>query len=241
MPGITVLTASWLRQKRRAMSGMMRTEVLRIQRRLGVATLYVTHDQTEAMTMGDRVAVMRAGVLQQCDKPNDLYSKPKNLFVAAFIGSPAMNLFEATLSDDGTTLKLGSQSISLNDVVLQRPSLARYRGQTVVIGIRAEDLPVAEGDLQHGPLLYGNVEAVEALGSELLVHFSIDATRVTPDGATEESSDDFVPNVPINIVGEGIARVQPRAAVIAGEKAPFAIFPDRLHFFDPITQVAIED
>ncbi|MGA7836319.1 MAG: sn-glycerol-3-phosphate ABC transporter ATP-binding protein UgpC [Acidimicrobiales bacterium] len=217
----------------------MRTEVRRIQQRIGVATLYVTHDQTEAMTMGDRVAVMRAGHLQQCDRPNDLYSKPKNLFVAAFIGSPAMNLFEATMSDDGSSLKLGSQTLSLGEAVNHRPGLARYRGKSVVIGIRAEDLPIAEGELRNGPVLEGRVEAVEALGSELLVHFSIDATRVSPDMSVEES-DDFVPTVPLDIVGEGIARVQPRASVTAGEKAAFAIFSDRLHFFDPNTQVAIE-
>jgi multiple sugar transport system ATP-binding protein len=219
----------------------MRIEVRRIQRRIGVATLYVTHDQTEAMTMGDRVAVMRAGVLQQCDTPNDLYRCPKNLFVAAFIGSPAMNLFEATLSEDGTSLTLGSQTIALNDAVGLPAGLEKYRGKSVVIGIRAEDLPLAEGDLLHGPVLQGHVEAVEALGSELLVHFSIDATRISPDSMLEEGSDDFVANVPINIVGEGIARVQPRASIQAGDKSPFALFPDRLHFFDPNTQAVIED
>jgi multiple sugar transport system ATP-binding protein len=218
----------------------MRTEVRRIQQRIGVATLYVTHDQTEAMTMGDRVAVMRAGVLQQCDKPNDLYSRPKNLFVAAFIGSPAMNLFEATLSEDGSSLKLGSQTISLHGAVGLPAGLAAYRGKKVVIGLRAEDMPLAEGDLLHGPVLQGDVEAVEALGSELLVHFSIDATRISPDSMLEEGSDDFVANVPINIVGEGIARVHPRASIQAGDKAPFAIYPERLHFFDPNTQAAIE-
>jgi len=93
----------------------MRTEVRRIQRRIGVATLYVTHDQTEAMTMGDRVAVMRAGVLQQCDKPSVLYNTPNNLFVAAFIGSPAMNLFEATITEDGSLLQLGSQRLPLGE------------------------------------------------------------------------------------------------------------------------------
>jgi multiple sugar transport system ATP-binding protein len=98
----------------------MRTEVRRIQRRIGVATLYVTHDQTEAMTMGDRVAVMRLGVLQQCEHPQVLYSNPANLFVAAFIGSPAMNLFEAVLSDDGTSLQLGSQSLLIGEAVHQR-------------------------------------------------------------------------------------------------------------------------
>ena len=108
----------------------MRTEVHRIQRRIGVATLYVTHDQTEAMTMGDRVAVMRGGVLQQCAAPQDLYTNPTNLFVAAFIGSPAMNLFEAGLSEDGTALHLGSQVIALGDEVhRQRPGLAAFKGQ----------------------------------------------------------------------------------------------------------------
>jgi multiple sugar transport system ATP-binding protein len=219
----------------------MRTEVRRIQQRIGVATLYVTHDQTEAMTMGDRVAVMRAGVLQQCDKPNDLYRRPKNLFVAAFIGSPAMNLFEAALSEDGTSLTLGSQTIALKDAVGLPVELEKYRGKSVVIGIRAEDLPLAEGDLLQGPVLQGDVEAVEALGSELLVHFSIDATRISPDSMLEEGSDDFVADVPINIVGEGIARVQPRATIRPGDKAPFSLYPDRLHFFDPITQARIGD
>src|ERR1700689_220801 len=118
----------------------MRTEVRRIQRRIGAATLYVTHDQTEAMTMGDRVAVMRAGVLQQCDEPSVLYNKPNNLFVAAFIGSPAMNLFEATISEDGSLLQLGSQRLPLGELLYQRvPSLRSYAGRKVVVGLRAED------------------------------------------------------------------------------------------------------
>jgi multiple sugar transport system ATP-binding protein len=183
---------------------------------------------------------MRAGVLQQCDRPNDLYSRPKNLFVAAFIGSPAMNLFETTLSDDGSSLKIGSQTIDLRGAEGLPAGLQQYRGRSVTIGIRAEDLPLAEGDSLHGPLLRGHVEAVEALGSELLVHFSIDATRISPDSMLDEGSDDFVANVPIDIVGEGIARVHPRASLRAGENAPFAIFPERLHFFDPVTQAAIE-
>lgn len=218
----------------------MRTEVRRIQQRIGVATLYVTHDQTEAMTMGDRVAVMSAGILQQCDSPNDLYSKPKNLFVAAFIGSPAMNLFEATISGDGSSFQLGSQTIALNETVHQlRSDLVKYRGRKVVVGLRAEDLPQAEGDQVHGPSLRGRVEAVEALGSELLVHFTIDANRVSPDNAVDEASDDFVAAAPINIMGEGIARVQPRAMVRVGDDAQFAVFPERLHFFDAESQDAI--
>jgi multiple sugar transport system ATP-binding protein len=218
----------------------MRTEVRRIQQRIGVATLYVTHDQIEAMTMGDRVAVMRAGVLQQCDTPKLLYGSPKNLFVAAFIGSPAMNLFEATLSGDGASLALGSQVISLDARVFELNSgLAAYKGRKVVVGLRAEDLPIAEGERRNGPVLQGRVEAVEALGSELLVHFSIDATRISTETFVEENSDEFVGAAPIAIMGEGVARVEPRATVAAGDDALFTVFPERLHFFDPETQDAV--
>jgi multiple sugar transport system ATP-binding protein len=218
----------------------MRTEVRRIQRRIGVATLYVTHDQTEAMTMGDRVAVMNAGRLQQCDAPNNLYNKPKNLFVAAFIGSPSMNLFEATIASDGQSLQLGSQSVALSAALhQQQPQLAKYFGGPVVVGIRAEDLPLAEGDAIHSPSLRGEVETIEALGSELLVHFSIDATRVLPETVTDESSDDFLAQVPINIIGEGVARVQPRAGVKVGDQAQFAVFAERIQFFDAVSHNAI--
>ncbi len=216
----------------------MRTEVRRIQRRIGVATLYVTHDQTEAMTMGDRVAVMRAGVLQQCDHPQVLYNKPANLFVAAFIGSPAMNLFEATLSDDGTSLRLGSQALAIDEKVYQsRAGLSAYRGRRLVVGLRAEDLPISAGDQQSATTLKASVEAIEALGSELLVHFSIDAPRVSGEQLADATSLETV--AAIDIVGEGIARVEPRSAVRVGEETVFAVFPDRLHFFDPESQIAI--
>ena len=215
----------------------MRTEVHRIQRRIGVATLYVTHDQTEAMTMGDRVAVMRAGVLQQCDEPQVLYARPRNLFVAAFIGSPAMNLFQATLSDDGLLLQLGSQAVVLSNTVMeQRPGLSAFRGRKIVVGIRAEDLPVLTG--QDTGSLAVQVEAVEALGSELLVHFSIDAVRVSGDQVGDEESGEM-PSA-LGSVGEGVARVEPRANVRAGEVARLRLFPERLHFFDPDSQNVIE-
>src|ERR1700722_8248730 len=122
----------------------MRAEVSRIQRRLGVATLYVTHDQVEAMTMGDRVAVLRAGVLQQCEKPQTLYDNPKNLFVAGFMGSPAMNLFEAQITEGAGAVMIGSQRIELNDAVLsRRPGVRAYANRRIVLGIRPEDLPMA--------------------------------------------------------------------------------------------------
>jgi multiple sugar transport system ATP-binding protein len=217
----------------------MRTEVRRIQRRIGVATLYVTHDQTEAMTMGDRVAVMRLGVLQQCDKPQVLYAKPKNLFVAAFIGSPAMNLFEATLSDDGETLRVGSQSLPLGRAVHEAcPDLAQYRGRKVIVGFRAEDLPVATGETSDGAVMKAKVEEIEALGSELLVHFSIDATRIGGD-ARAASVGEGLDLAAIDIVGEGVARVEPRAMLQVGGEVLFKVFPERMHFFDPESQNAI--
>ena len=216
----------------------MRTEVRRIQRRIGVATLYVTHDQTEAMTMGDRVAVMYAGVLQQCGQPQVLYSNLANLFVAAFIGSPVMNLFEAALSEDGTQLRLGSQSLALSEALYrERPALAAYRGRRVVVGLRAEDLPILVGEHPAMASLSAHVEAIEALGSELLVHFSLDAKRVS--GEQLAGADELETLAAIDIVGEGVARVEPRAEVRVGEVASFAIFPERLHFFDAESQIAI--
>jgi multiple sugar transport system ATP-binding protein len=217
----------------------MRTEVRRIQRRIGVATLYVTHDQTEAMTMGDRVAVMRLGLLQQCDAPQVLYARPKNLFVAAFIGSPAMNLFEGALSDDGTLLRVGSQELSMDSAVYQaRPGLAQYKGEKIVVGFRCEDLPVAGPDLGGGAVMKARVEEIEALGSELLVHFSIDATRVGLEvsAVAEEGELDVTS---IDIVGEGVARVEPRADVHVGQDVTFRVFTERLHFFDVESQNAI--
>jgi multiple sugar transport system ATP-binding protein len=218
----------------------MRTEVRRIQRRIGVATLYVTHDQTEAMTMGDRVAVMRAGVLQQCDKPSVLYNTPNNLFVAAFIGSPAMNLFEATISEDGSLLQLGSQRLPLGEPLYQRvPSLRSYAGRKIVMGLRAEDLPIATGEQKSDATLVARVEEVEALGSELLVHFSLDATRVTGEAQGIDESEELEVAA-IDVVGEGIARVEPRAEVHVGRDASFAVFTERMYFFDADSRNAIQ-
>jgi multiple sugar transport system ATP-binding protein len=151
-----------------------------------------------------------------------------------------MNLFEATIANDGQSLQLGSQTVALSSELHQlQPELAKYSGQHVVIGIRAEDLPLAEGDAIHGPSLHGEVEAVEELGSELLVHFSVDATRVIPETVADETSDDFVAQVPINIAGEGIARVQPRAKVKVGDRAQFAVYSERIQFFDAVSHNAI--
>ena len=209
----------------------MRAEVSRIQRRIGVATIYVTHDQIEAMTMGDRVAVLRAGVLQQCDNPQVLYDRPDNLFVAAFIGSPAMNLYEASIGEGARTVKIGSQEIALPPAVpVARPALAGYAGKDVVVGLRPEHLPAA-GPGVTGPLLHGDIDLVEALGSELVLHFTLDAKRVRAEGAVSEDA--------TAISGEGVARVDPRTPAKAGEKITFAVNTEGMQFFDPESGAAI--
>ena len=220
----------------------MRSEVSRIQRRIGVATLYVTHDQTEAMTMGDRVAVLRSGTLQQCDRPQTLYDWPVNLFVAAFIGSPAMNLFEAVLSQDARSVQIGTQVIRLPDAVHKiRPKVAAYAGRSVVVGLRPEDLPAAEGEVGPGDRLHAEVVLVESLGSELLVHFSIDAERVHVDSAQDTEYDELKNGGELVVHGEGVARVHPRLVVRQGERAEFVVHAERMHFFDRDTQLAIVD
>jgi multiple sugar transport system ATP-binding protein len=211
----------------------MRAEVQRIQRRINVATVYVTHDQVEAMTMGDRVAVMRSGVLQQVDQPQVLYSHPDNLFVAAFIGSPAMNLYEASLTEDAATVRLGSQDIQLPQPVRDaHPALAAYAGKKVILGLRPEHLPAA-GNGTAGPALAGTVDLVEALGSELMVHFTIDARRVRAEGAASDDEDATAES------GEGVARVDPSAKVTVGEKITFAVNAAGMQFFDPDSGAAI--
>jgi len=210
----------------------MRAEVQRIQRRINVATMYVTHDQVEAMTMGDRVAVMRAGVLQQVDHPQVLYDHPDNLFVAAFIGSPAMNLYEAAITEGARSFRLGSQGIDLPASVLAaHPGLAAYAGQKVVVGLRPEHLPAANGAA--GPVLVGDVDLVEALGSELMVHFTVDARRVRAEGTASADEEAVTES------GEGVARVDPASPVKVGERARFAIKTDGVQFFDPDSGSAI--
>jgi multiple sugar transport system ATP-binding protein len=205
----------------------MRAEVLRVHREIGAATLYVTHDQVEAMTMGDRVAVLHDGTLQQYDTPRALYDSPANLFVAEFIGSPEMNLYEASLSS--SALVLGSQQLALPSV----PSaLAPYSGRKVIVGFRPEDLTLGSSGL------VADVRVVEALGSESHVFFAIDAPAASGGafaavtGETEGLlSDDDTHN--------GVARVDARSGVRAGSRVTFIVDTSRLRFFDPDTGVAI--
>jgi multiple sugar transport system ATP-binding protein len=217
----------------------MRAEISRIQRRVGVATLYVTHDQTEAMTMGDRVAVLHMGRLQQCDSPQSLYEHPDNLFVAAFIGSPAMNLYEAVISSDAGQVKVGSQSLNLSEALLNaRPALRSYKDRKVVVGIRPEHLVDAAlaPATAAGTTLVADVELIEALGNELQVHFLLDATRVRSEDAQAAAETRELEGLQTLQTGgvraAGVARVSPRSELRAGSRATFAVDTERLNFFD---------
>jgi multiple sugar transport system ATP-binding protein len=229
----------------------MRAEIARIQRDLGVTTIYVTHDQTEAMTLGDRVAVMRRGVLQQVASPQVLYDHPENLFVAAFIGSPAMNLVSARLerADYGDlTLRLGGdQTVSEpRDLLAKRPALAGYVGRAVVIGVRPEDM--ADADLEPaagGATLSATADLVEAMGSDVFVHFTIDAPPVITDDTKEIARDvgadvrDDLDEAGEHGSTEVIARFNPRTRAREGEPVTARIDTERLHFFDVETGASI--
>jgi multiple sugar transport system ATP-binding protein len=211
----------------------MRAEVARIQRRMEVSTIYVTHDQVEAMTMGDRVTVMRDGRLQQVDTPQTLYDNPDNVFVAAFIGSPAQNLYDATVGEGARSIKLGSQTVELPEAVaLKRPTLRTYVGKEVVVGMRPEHLRAADPEVT-GPKLVGDVDLVEALGSELVVHFTIDAHRVIAEGAFDKDEAAAVKS------GEGVARVEAKTPVKPGDKMTFSVDVEDMQFFDTDTGLAI--
>jgi multiple sugar transport system ATP-binding protein len=225
----------------------MRAEVSRIQRRLGVATLYVTHDQVEAMTMGDRVAVMRSGKLLQYAPPKQLYDEPANLFVAAFIGSPAMNLYQATVDSEGRSIALGDQRLDLPADLTEETVIGPYRGQRIVVGIRPEDLGDAalNGQNSTSQRLRGTVDLVEELGAEKLVHFRIDAERLSASderlAGAEEEAEDVLDTGEIGsaTATAGVARVNSRSEIATNQEAVFAVDTARLHLFDPDEGVAL--
>lgn len=218
----------------------MRAEISTLQRRLGTTTIYVTHDQIEAMTMGDRVAVMRLGELQQIASPTDLYDNPANVFVAGFIGTPPMTLFHAglTIEGDSATLKLGSQTLRIgSEVLAERPGLRQYNGSEVLVGLRSEDLHLTTDAF--APLTV-EVELVESLGSSKHVHFLIDAVPVG-----EEQLGGGVPDpeelarLGMDEGTRGVAALNARAQVRAGEKLTLGVDTARLHFFASDTGAAI--
>jgi multiple sugar transport system ATP-binding protein len=230
----------------------MRAEIARLQRDLGVTTVYVTHDQTEAMTMGDRVAVLRNGVLQQVDAPQVLYESPRNLFVAEFIGSPAMNLVAADVfRDDGEVwVSFGDNRLRLDRELLERrPGLPAFVGKQVVLGIRPEDMQDAAlaGDEPEDRRLSVVCDIREDMGSEVYVHFSVAGEAVTTTEVVEALVVDAVEDEESRLAAESargrgvsfVARVD--RATSARERKPLELAVDvrRLHFFDPATGLAI--
>jgi len=223
----------------------MRAEIAALQRELAVTTVYVTHDQIEAMTMGDRVAVLKDGYLQQVDTPQNLYDRPTNIFVAAFIGSPSMNLYAATLSVTGetATVKLGHQSLSIGpDALAARPGLRNYDGRPVVIGIRPEDFEdaaVATG-APADRRLSTTVSLVESLGAEIMVHFALDAHTV-------DSGDPDAPEETVAITAgserkaNAVGRFDPKSRVKLRDELEVVVTTENMHFFDHDTHNAIWD
>jgi multiple sugar transport system ATP-binding protein len=221
----------------------MRAEIARIQQALKVTTLYVTHDQVEAMTMGHRVAVMRDGKLQQFDTPQQLYDAPVNLFVASFVGSPPMNLMEAAVEQDGprTLLRLGETDLELPaDLVAEHPELRRYAGRRVAIGIRPEDVREAAG--WDGVRLRGRILLVESLGAEQLVHIEIPATPLERSDLVDATAQPPGPSLGVDDLGRSVTllgRFDRHLLLSPGEAVEVALDPRLLHFFDLETGIAI--
>ena len=228
----------------------MRAEISKLQRNIGVTTIYVTHDQVEAMTMGDRVAVMRKGQLQQVAPPQELYDRPLNLFVGGFIGSPAMNLVEGKLvrENGGLVAALGDARLELDDENLAaRPALKSFEDRPLVVGIRPEhleDASIAHEDSSDRRLT-GHVELREALGSELMVHFAIEAPPAMTEEVQELAEDAGTTAEDLQGGDKNravvIGRFDADSKVQEGQDAEIAVDTRALHFFDPDTGLAIYD
>ncbi|HEU0249019.1 MAG TPA: sn-glycerol-3-phosphate ABC transporter ATP-binding protein UgpC [Gaiellaceae bacterium] len=228
----------------------MRAEIASLQNELGVTTIYVTHDQVEAMTMGDRVAVMRKGELQQVAPPQELYERPVNLFVGGFIGSPAMNLVEASIarSDGRLAVHLGEHDLALSDeLVAYRPALESYVGKRLVVGIRPENLEDAalEPDTPEDQMLRGVVVLREPLGSEIVAHFTVDAPPALTEDVRELARDVGQESAVQAAVAEGenetvmVGRFGPRSRIKNGDVVDVAVETGALHFFDLETGLGI--
>jgi multiple sugar transport system ATP-binding protein len=221
----------------------MRGEIAKLQHELGTTTIYVTHDQVEAMTMGHRVAVMHQGALQQVDAPQRLYDEPGNMFVAGFIGTPPMNILagDVHVADGKVTISVGGQELPVPDATLDRYRvLASYNGRSVAMGIRSEDLhPIA---LQPGlPRVAAHLELVEALGSETMAFFRIDARTVSSGaGSTGDAVEDVIEKEGIAASRPNlVASFPPRVALRLDEQVEIGVDLEHAHFFDEETGAAL--
>jgi multiple sugar transport system ATP-binding protein len=224
----------------------MRAEIARLQRDLQVTTIYVTHDQTEAMTLGDRVAVMSDGVLQQVDSPQKLYDEPANLFVAEFIGSPAMNLVDAEIvrTNGRFEARFGEHRLAIDDEVLaKRPALATYEKRHVALGVRPEDLEDAAGlPGTEGRRLRAVVDVREDMGSDVYVHFGVGAPPIRTKAVAGAVGEEALEAMHARSRRQGslfVARLAQGTAAREGEPVDLAVKTRRLHFFDPVTGAAI--
>jgi multiple sugar transport system ATP-binding protein len=225
----------------------MRAEISRIQREVNVTTIYVTHDQVEAMTMGDRVAVLKLGVLQQVDSPQVLYRRPTNLFVAGFIGSPAMNMVEGKIvrSNGSLAVEFAGTRLAIDpEAAARRPALAGYAGRTVILGVRPEDMedaalsPGAPEDRR----MKTTVDLREDMGSEVLVHFALDAPPVLTEDTKELAADrgEAVEELEQLVTrAPWIARFDADTSAAEGNQVEVLVDTRSLHFFDRETGAAI--
>jgi multiple sugar transport system ATP-binding protein len=226
----------------------MRAEIARIQRDLGVTTIYVTHDQSEAMTLGDRVCVLRGGILQQVDRPQVLYDRPANLFVAGFIGSPAMNLVEAELAESeggGLDIRFGPHALPVeSDVLWARPALRSYLGRRIALGIRPEDIEDAALARHGAPgrAIRVSVDIREDMGSEVFLHFAVDAPAVVTEELREIVGGEALQAADEQTHHHGspwIARVERTTLAREREQIDLAVATGHLHFFDLDTGAGI--
>jgi multiple sugar transport system ATP-binding protein len=203
-----------------------RTEVARLQKRLSTTMVYVTHDQTEAMTLGDRVAVMRSGVLQQVDTPRVLYNDPVNIFVAGFIGSPAMNFFTGKIAGDKLTLPFAE---------IPAPEGVSHSGD-VIVGVRPEDFEdarLAPANHPAGVEFEAPIEVLESMGSEIYAYFAFQGGEVSSDELAELARDSGVAETPGAGAGLAVARLNPESEIAQGERAKLWFDAAKLHLFDP--------
>jgi multiple sugar transport system ATP-binding protein len=227
----------------------MRAEIARIQRDLDVTTIYVTHDQVEAMTLGDRVAVIRDGLLQQVDIPQHLYDRPANLFVAEFIGSPAMNLVGADLRrrDGSLYAEFGEHSLLVGDDLLaSRPALRGFEGKRVILGIRPEDIEdaILVGDVPEGRTLSAQVDIREDMGSEIFVHFGVGAPPVRDEEVAAAVGTEAIEATEAQAREQGsvfTARLDRGSQAAEQSQIQLLVTTKRLHFFDPETGQGIYD
>jgi multiple sugar transport system ATP-binding protein len=227
----------------------MRTEISRIQSELGTTMIYVTHDQTEAMTMGDRVAVLNRGVLQQLASPQELYDNPTNIFVAGFIGSPAMNMIGADVvrENGAVRVEFGGLRLDVLDATLrERPGLPDYVGRKVVVGIRPEDMEDPEYLAAGAPdvRIPVMVEVREAMGSEVYAHFKVDAPPVLTEDTRDLAADKGLDELELEGQADNgsamfVARLNPRTTAVRGKPMELEVDVRRLHFFDVETGQAI--